>query len=182
MDCPDGSDESSCVAVTAEPNSEAKPDTPSCAIGYYSCDLNECYPLSTICDGNRDCENGYDETNCTGRSRIYQVLQMGVDERNINESSLLLYWWIAIPDKTQLEFLPSISKLGVNDFKNQTWTNHSEFLFTSLQTYTSYNMTVYVRLKNSKSVFPPAKYVTSRTGEGRFNLFLFPVFSSYILF
>lgn len=91
---------------------------------------------------------------------------MGVDERGINESSLLLYWWIPIPEKVQLEFMPSISKFGTNSFINQTWINQSEYLFTSLQPFTKYNMTVYVRLKESKTIFPPARYFISRTGEG----------------
>lgn len=91
---------------------------------------------------------------------------MGVDERGINGSSLLLYWWIPIPEKVQLEFMPSISKFGTNSFTNQTWINQSEYLFTSLEPFTKYNMTVYVRLKESKTIFPPAKYFISRTGEG----------------
>lgn len=92
---------------------------------------------------------------------------MGVDERSINQSSLLLYWWIPLPDKVKLEFLPSISKSATNKFSNKSWTEHTEYRFMDLQPFTKYNMTVYVRLKDTNTVFPPAKYFIANTAEGK---------------
>lgn len=98
----------------------------------------------------------------------YQVLQMGIDDRRSNESSLYLYWWISAP-KTELEFLPSISKVGESKWKNDTWmdVSETEHLFTGLNPFTEYNMTVYVRIKGTSNVFPPAKYVVYTTREGK---------------
>lgn len=159
-DCPDGSDESSCF-IDPSP-----PATPSCSLGYFPCDGNVCFPLAAMCDKKPDCTDGFDELNCTSSTvRVFQVLQMGVDERGINESSLLLYWWIPIPEK-KLEFLPSISKSGENRWENKTWTEQTDYHFSHLEPFTKYNMTVYVRVKGSNTVFPPAKYHIATTGEG----------------
>lgn len=94
---------------------------------------------------------------------------MGVDERGINSSSLLLYWWIPIPQNIKFEFMPSIINTNTDDakWKNHTeWIEHSEFRFNDLEPYTEYNMTVYVRIKGQDKVSPPAKYFTAITGEG----------------
>ncbi|KAF2902543.1 hypothetical protein ILUMI_03643 [Ignelater luminosus] len=161
-DCPDGSDESSC---TTEKNLPSGSAGPSCSIGYFSCDGSICHPLASLCDGKHDCRDDFDETNCNPEKRVYQVLQMGVDERSINQSSLLLYWWIPLPDKVKLEFLPSISKSATNKFSNKTWIEHTEYRFMDLQPFTKYNMTVYVRLKDTNTAFPPAKYFIASTAE-----------------
>lgn len=163
QDCPDGTDEDACHHVIP-----IEPATPSCSLGYFPCDSSLCVPLAAFCDGKRDCADGYDEMNCTNVQRVHQVLQMGVDERSVNESSLLLYWWIATPLNEKLEFLPTISKSGEGIWQNKTWTNNTEYKFTSLQPYTKYNMTVYVRLKDltKENVFPPAKYYSALTTEG----------------
>ncbi|XP_031339670.1 sortilin-related receptor-like [Photinus pyralis] len=162
-DCPDGTDESACSTDHNVPSGSAGP---SCSVGYFPCDDFMCHPLAMLCDNKIDCRDGFDEKNCSSVTRVYQVLQMGVDERSINETSLLLYWWIPLPDKVKLEFLPSISKQGSNKFDNKTWTEHTEYRFMNLEPFTKYNMTVYVKLKDSSNVFPPAKYFIANTGEG----------------
>ncbi|KAJ3658176.1 hypothetical protein Zmor_009933 [Zophobas morio] len=160
-DCPDGTDEQECDKYPAN-----GPATPSCSKGYFPCDEDRCYPLAALCDGKGDCVDGYDELNCTKHSRVYQVLQMGVDERGINESSLLLYWWIATPSKDRLEFMPSISKAGREQWRNMSWMEATEYMFKGLEPATRYNMTIYVRIQNTTRVFLPAKYFTAYTGEG----------------
>lgn len=92
---------------------------------------------------------------------------MGVDERGINSTSLLLYWWIPIPQNIRFEFMPSISKKSSGIWKNHSsWIEHSEFRFSSLEPFTEYNMTVYVRVKGAPRGSVPAKYLTATTGEG----------------
>jgi len=91
---------------------------------------------------------------------------MGVDDHGTNSSALHLYWWIHNLSEP-LEFLPSYAEVrNRSSWTNTTWTDHSEYLFSKLRPYTDYNLTVYVRVKNQKEVFPPVKYVTARTGEG----------------
>lgn len=160
-DCQDGSDESSCAT-----DGVPIPATPSCSYGFFPCDDVVCFPLASLCDKKADCHDGFDEKNCDNHTRVYQVLQMGADEHGINESSLLLYWWIPIPEKDRLEFLPSISKMGENKWTNMTWIDYSEYRFNDLEPFTKYNMTVYVRVKGNKNAFPPAKYYVAMTGEG----------------
>jgi hypothetical protein len=93
---------------------------------------------------------------------------MGVDDHGTNSSTLHLYWWIRNYSEP-LEFLPSYAEV-VNEksvrWANATWVDYYEYLFTNLKPYTLYNLTVYVRVKNHKEVYPPVKYVTARTGEG----------------
>lgn len=133
----------------------------------FPCDGNTCFPLTLLCDGHVDCADGYDENNCTKKSRIYQVIRMVVDERGTSENSLLLYWWPPSSNDTKLEFLPSINKLGEDNWKNATkWTENWYYKFTNLQPFTKYNMTVYVRLQNTLEVFPPANYFVNSTSEG----------------
>ncbi|KAL1509813.1 hypothetical protein ABEB36_004494 [Hypothenemus hampei] len=164
-DCPDMTDEAYCRDQYL-PN---EPATPSCSVGFFPCDEGSCYPLSVLCDGKRDCLDGYDEKDCSTRQRVYQVMQMKTDiQGSSDESSLLLYWAISITDKTpvKLEYLPSISKSGENKWRNESWTEKTEYLFTNLQPYTFYNMTIYVREKSKMIVFPPAKYYIAHTLEG----------------
>ncbi|KAJ8982348.1 hypothetical protein NQ317_013098, partial [Molorchus minor] len=161
VDCPDATDELSC-----EHNLPNGPATPSCSIGLFPCDGGSCFPLAALCDGQVDCKDGYDETNCTKKTRIYQVMQMGTDERGSNSSSLLLHWLMLPQNNVHVEFLPSISKVGDNKWKNGTWKEDMAYLFNDLEPFTKYNMTVYVRVKNSTTVFLPARYYVASTSEG----------------
>ncbi|XP_023026610.2 sortilin-related receptor [Leptinotarsa decemlineata] len=159
-DCPDETDESFC-----EKNLPEAPATPSCNRGLFPCD-GTCYPLALLCDGKVDCKDMYDEFNCTDKSRIYQVMRMAVEERNTNDTSIYLYWQIQSHVDVELEFQPSIVKAGDGKWKNDSWTQSREHQFTSLEPFTKYNMTVYVRVKNSSMVFPPAVFLVSWTREG----------------
>lgn len=62
--------------------------------------------------------------------------------------------------------MPSISKAGENKWTNQTWIKQLEYNFTHLAPFTKYNCTVYVRIENSNTIFPPAKYLEATTSEG----------------
>jgi sortilin-related receptor len=148
------------------------PDDTKCGAGYLSCDGgSRCLPLAQVCDGHMDCYDGSDEPSmCNNSNKVYQVVQMGVDERSVRNTSLLLYWWIPKPANIKLEFLPSYAEAR----SGASWTNYSTWMDTNtfqvnidnLNPYQLYNLTVYVRIKGSPTAFPPAKYVTARTAEG----------------
>ncbi|XP_059482311.1 sortilin-related receptor-like [Neocloeon triangulifer] len=166
-DCIDGSDELGC---DFKPDSH--PDDSKCGPGFFSCDSGSiCLPLSKMCDGHIDCYDEQDESVCGhNSSKVYQVVQMGYDERSVASDSILLYWWIQKPSNGKLEFLPSYSEVA----NGAQWTNYSKWvdsntfqvLIDGLKPYQLYNLTVYVRIKGSPDAFPPAKYVTARTAEG----------------
>ena len=42
---------------------------PNC--GFTCRDSSNCYPISWVCDGLRDCDDGSDEANCAGRYHKY---------------------------------------------------------------------------------------------------------------
>lgn len=139
-----------------------------CRPGYFGCD-NVCQPLSKICDGRQDCYDGTDEKTCDKSSRrIYQVTLIGVDERTVNETSFTITWWIPVPANTTFEFLPSISTIEVNKWKNHTtWLTTPYHQFSNLKPFTNYNVTVYVRVKdNPNDIFIPYLYNNITTSEG----------------
>ncbi|XP_045481036.1 sortilin-related receptor-like isoform X2 [Harmonia axyridis] len=158
-DCPDGTDELNCDFHLPK-----VPEVPKCAYGLFSCDDGLCIPLSLKCDGRMDCSNGFDERNCDKVTRVYQVLQMGADEKNA--TSVYFFWWMPLPSNISLDFMPSISKIDENKWLNMSWTNESQFVFNDLKPFTHYNMTVYVRNTNTSVIFPPAKFMQATTKEG----------------
>lgn len=91
---------------------------------------------------------------------------MFVDENTINSTSILLYWWIPVPKNVTFQYLPSYAQADTNNWHNLTWIEDSEFRFVGLKPYTTYNMTVYVKVKNTDQVTAPDKYVIAATGEG----------------
>ncbi|KAL6422754.1 hypothetical protein ACFW04_010753 [Cataglyphis niger] len=164
-ECPDGSDELGCHTD----RDTSPPATPSCFVGLFPCDETRCFPLASYCDGHQDCFDGFDESNCEKNgTRVYQVLVMGVDERSINDSTLFLYWWMPIPSNVTFEFLPSIARAipGAKWTNASEWIEDTEYQFNNLEACTKYNLTVYVKVKGQSKVFPPAKYLVVRTGEG----------------
>ncbi|CAH1280545.1 unnamed protein product [Diabrotica balteata] len=156
FDCTDKTDELSC-----NNNLPDESGAPSCTYGFFHCD-ETCYPLSLLCDGNIDCKDSYDENNCSTRVRVYH---MEVDERFTNASAIYVKWWIVRPVDLEVEYEPSIKKIGEEHWRNESWTSQPYHQFTNLEPFTKYNMTVYVRIKNTHVVFPPAIFNVSSTSE-----------------
>lgn len=130
------------------------------------CD-NTCFPESKRCDRKKDCYDGSDEENCEGFSKIYQVGYLFPYKRTLNSSSFLVFWYMQAGDGKSFEYLPSISKAGTNKWTNHTsWIENTEFRFTNLTAYTTYNITVYVRVKGSQHVDPPYLTINVTTAEG----------------
>lgn len=92
---------------------------------------------------------------------------MGVEEHSVNETSLRLFWWTPVPGNGTLEYLPSysIANSPHTQWFNASWTTEMEYQFTGLQPYTTYNMTVYVKIKGGET-YQPAKFFSATTGEG----------------
>ncbi|KAK6642297.1 hypothetical protein RUM44_014020 [Polyplax serrata] len=164
VDCPDGSDEEDCRTDKHPPT----PATPSCEPGLFPCDGSRCVPLALVCDGHKTCYDGTDEVNCDKVKRVYQILEIGIDQKSIESTSFLLFWWIPLPQNIRFQFLPTISEGEdvIKEWKNMTWIEGSEYRFTNLKPYTSYTMAVYVRLMNTTEAFPPATTVTGTTLAG----------------
>lgn len=161
--CADGSDEDCIPKINATfiLNNDCK-NKP----GLFFCD-DTCFPLMKQCDGARDCISGEDEEKsfCEKHQRIYQVVSIGVNERTLNTTSFLIYWWIAVPQNLTFEYLPSIFIKGA--WRNNTeWVNQTEYRFNNLEPFTLYNVTVYVRINGSHHEFVPYLYYEVATAEG----------------
>ncbi|XP_039293247.1 sortilin-related receptor-like [Nilaparvata lugens] len=171
VNCADKSDESMC---NGGGSGEVVPTIagPSCSVGMFSCDESTCLPLASLCNGHQDCYDGKDEEDCHNTSRIYQVLDIGVDERSLNATSLRIFWWTPYPQNVKFEFLPSWQPLDPpsNDWFNCScgWVNGSDQLITGLRPFSKYNFTVYLRVQGQpeSTVHPPAKYIVATTTEG----------------
>ncbi|XP_011301031.1 sortilin-related receptor [Fopius arisanus] len=164
-DCPDKSDELGCNE-SQQPSPAA---TPSCYPGFFPCDETRCLPSSSYCDGKQDCFDWFDENNCEkNNTHVYQKMMLGVDERAANSTSLLFYWWMSIPTNITFEFLPSILKIvpGSKWQNTSNWIEDTEYRFNDLEPYTTYNLTVYVRLKGQTVDYPSPKYWVAKTSEG----------------
>lgn len=162
VDCADGSDED-CkfkpgISTTSANNCTNNP-------GVFACD-NTCFALMALCDGKPDCYDGTDEENCEKiKIKHYQVTQIGVDERSLNSTSFLIFWWIPLPSDVKLEYLPSIYYNG--EWKNvSNWITETDYRFTNLKPYTLYNVTTYVRAKGQTKITPPYIYYEIATSEG----------------
>lgn len=91
---------------------------------------------------------------------------MFIEEQETTSNSLSLYW--LTPKNLSLEYLPSITETRAPETcVNKTWISNTNFKFTSLKPFTSYNMTVFVRQKDIPSIiFPPAFFILASTAEG----------------
>lgn len=167
------------------PETTDKPMT--CRRGFFLCD-NTCFPESKRCNSKYfffsnktnsisnhnlsrqdkiDCYDGSDEENCHGVKKVYQVGYLFPYKRTLNSSSFLVFWYMHGGDGKLFEYLPSISKAGTNDWTNNTnWIEHTEFRFSNLTAYTTYNITVYVRVKGTDHVDPPYLSINVTTAEG----------------
>jgi len=91
---------------------------------------------------------------------------MFIDEHETTSNSLTLYW--AAPRNSSLEYLPSICESRMPETcVNKTWTDEKTYKYTSLKSFTSYNMTVYVRQSEIRNIIhPPVFFLLASTAEG----------------
>lgn len=97
---------------------------------------------------------------------LTQVSSFFIDEHETTSDTLALYW--TAPKNSSLEYLPSISESRMPETcVNKTWISKTSFTFTSLKPFSSYNMTVYVRQRDTPNIiYPPAFFIIASTSEG----------------
>lgn len=91
---------------------------------------------------------------------------MFIDEHETTSNSLALYW--AAPRNLSLEYLPSICINRMPETcVNETWIPQTNYKFTNLKPFTSYNMTIFVRQIDLPAiVHHPAFFILASTAEG----------------
>lgn len=138
----------------------------NCNIGYFSCD-NTCMPRSKLCDKKVDCYDGTDEENCNNTARTYQIGFLFPYKRTLNATSFLIFWYMPTGVNQTFLYLPSISISGSNKWTNHTeWIENTEHRFGFLTPFTSYNITVFVKVRGTDYVDPPYLYINVTTAEG----------------
>ncbi|CAH0727121.1 unnamed protein product, partial [Brenthis ino] len=160
-DCEDASDEAYCGTKHR--------NISNCPSRYFQCDDGlKCLWQVKVCNGHQDCYDGSDEANCTNEDKrtFYNSISIGVDQFSINSTSFLISCWLPQKKFVMMNYLPSISKISDGTWKNMTWTNESVYIFTDLEPYTEYNVTVYIKDSRTESVYASDKYVSTMTGEG----------------
>lgn len=167
VDCVDGSDEQYC---TSKSNKDPKTTdlSATCNIGSFLCDETLCVPQSKLCNGKVDCFDGTDEEHCNQTaSRVYQVNFLFPYKRTLNATSFLVFWYMPTVDNPIFEYLPSIAIANTNAWTNHTtWIENTEHRFSNLKPFTTYNVTVFVRLKNTVRIDAPYMYINVTTAEG----------------
>ena len=90
---------------------------------------------------------------------LFQIVNIGVNERSTNATNIFFYWWMPIPQNNlTFEFLPSITNVKNNATWNATkWIEDNNYQFNNLEPYTLHTLTVYVRVKGSNVAYPPSK-------------------------
>lgn len=87
----------------------------------------------------------------------------------MNATSFLIFWYMPVngAESQSFVYLPSITKANTNNWANNSeWIENTQHRFTSLIPFTTYNVTVYVRVKDSDHVDPPYLYINVTTAEG----------------
>lgn len=107
---------------------------------------------------------------CESTNRPFvQVNYLLPYRRTLNATSFLVFWYTpkSSNDFRKFEYLPSISEANTNAWINHTgWSNDTQYRFSNLKPFTTYNVTVFARVEGSKSVDAPYLYINVTTDEG----------------
>lgn len=90
-------------------------------------------------------------------------------KRTLNATSFLVFWYMprSANDNRTFEYLPSISEINTNIWTNHTeWVENTQHRFSNLKPFTTYNVTVYARVKGSNDIDAPYLYINVTTDEG----------------
>uniref|UniRef100_A0A646QCG5 Sortilin-related receptor n=1 Tax=Hemiscolopendra marginata TaxID=943146 RepID=A0A646QCG5_9MYRI len=155
-DCADGSDEEGCLINTTPAYGKA------CDSTMFECNSGHCISLLKHCDGEANCLDRSDEENCTVDSREFAISRLWIDLKSVKKNSFTISWSPYYVNKS-FEYLPSICEYPFSKWINSTWNQSTSHIFENLKPFTSYNVTVYLRLRGNKHVSQPTIYITQRT-------------------